>query len=76
MSEIEQAQALAALPLTVLLVFVLLGGAAGWWVYGTIHRAVVAEFKAQIMDLKVEIAALKLKVQEWEQRWLSDRTPR
>ena len=49
MDNLETAKALSALPLTVLLLLVLVGGYVEWWIYGSIHRKSVEELEKQIV---------------------------
>ena len=49
MDSLELAKAAAALPLTVLLLLVLVGGYVEWWVYGRLHRERIAEKDMQIV---------------------------
>jgi hypothetical protein len=64
MDSVELARALSSLPLTALLVLVLVGGYAGWWIYGSIHRARVA-------DLEKEIEAQRERAEKWEDRYMA-----
>jgi hypothetical protein len=66
MDSLELAKALSSLPLTVLLVLVLVGGYAGWWIYGSIHRATVEDLNRQIDEQTT-------RADKWEARYLQER---
>lgn len=63
MDTIELARATAALPLTVLLMFVLIGGYMGWWIYGSLHRSAVEDLRRQLVDETT-------RADRWEKRFL------
>ncbi len=63
MTSLELAKAATALPLTALLLLVLIGGYVEWWIYGSLHRAQVADLQKQIND---ETA----RADKWEGRFL------
>jgi hypothetical protein len=64
MDNVELARALSSLPLTVLLVLVLVGGYTGWWIYGSIHQA-------RIADLMKEIETERARAEKWEARYMA-----
>jgi len=63
MDQLEIAKALAAVPLTVILVLVLVGGYKEWWIYGGLHRTRVAELHEQVEDERA-------RADKWETRFL------
>jgi hypothetical protein len=60
---VETAKILTALPLTVLLVLVLVGGYIEWWIYGTIHRRAIAE-RDQLIEIE------RGRAERWEHRFM------
>jgi len=63
MDLVELAKLTSALPLTVLLVLVLVGGYVEWWIYGSIHRKTVGE-----LDKLVVLE--RGRADRWEARFL------
>jgi hypothetical protein len=63
MDLVELAKLTSALPLTVLLVLVLVGGYVEWWIYGSIHRKTVEELNKQL-------ALERGRADRWETRFL------
>jgi hypothetical protein len=60
---LDVAKAVSALPLTMLLILVLVGGYVEWWVYGTIHRSVL-----QAKDEQIRLE--RERADQWQRRFL------